>query len=124
MNPDHIWTMSFQSKQYKLLHWFIQVLFANYIKTAVVLKRHQFEDSKSEKIELKVLKCQHVGVYDNSAMQCENGYKNESKGKNIGYIPFQFIAPSLPFQKKSNRPTDYGEEIKSLNHLVCILKID
>lgn len=89
-----------------------------------MLKRHQFEDSKIEEIELRVLKCQHVEVYDNSAMQCQNGYKNESKGKNIGYVPFQFVAPSLSLQKMSNRTIDYGEETKSLNHLVCILKID
>ncbi len=30
----------------------------------VLLKRHQFEDSESEKTEPRVSKCQYVGVYD------------------------------------------------------------
>ncbi len=47
-------------------------------------------------------------------------FKSEGEGKDIGYIPFPFVA--LP-QKESNRLTDMDEKIMSLNHLICIPKI-
>ncbi len=47
-------------------------------------------------------------------------FEGESEGEDIGYVPLPFVAPP---EKESNRPTDMGEETRSLNHLVCIPKI-
>lgn len=51
-------------------------------------------------------------------------YEGESEGekRDVRYIFFPFVA-LFPPQKESNRPTNIGKGIKSLNHLICILQI-
>ena len=44
----------------------------------------------------------------------------KSERKSIGYIFFHFVTPP---QNESNYLTDIGKKIKSLNHLVYILKL-
>lgn len=58
---------------------------------------------------------------NNQKGQGFNKYK--TKRKNEKYILLLFISSIFSPQKDSNRLTDPGKEIKSLNHLVCILKI-
>ena len=46
-------------------------------------------------------------------------YKDENKGKDIGYVPLPFITLPPP-QQESNHPTDMDKGTRSLNHLLCI----
>lgn len=62
-----------------------------------------------------------MNIYDNEEGQGLNKYKSEGKAKR--YIPFLFIAPPLPLQRESDRPTNLDRGIRILNNLVCILKI-
>lgn len=88
-----------------------------------MLKRQSLEDAKSDETKLKVLKCQHVSIYDNEEKQSFDKNKSESKDKYIGCTPLLFIVPLYPPQKKSNRLTNLSEGIKNLNYLIYILKI-
>ena len=83
------------------------------IKTAK-LKRQRFGDSESDTTEPRASKCLRVDVHDNEEGKGSDEY--HSKGNR--YVP---LSP-LP-QKKSNRPTNLGEGIRSLNHFVCIPKL-
>ena len=47
-------------------------------------------------------------------------FEDEDERQDIIYIPFLFV--TFP-QKESNCPTDMGTEIRSLNHLIYLLKI-
>ncbi len=88
-----------------------------------MLKRQRFEDSESEEKESRVSKRQRLGVHDNEEGQSLDEYESEGEGEDVGYVPLPFVAPPPPPRKESNRPTDMDEEIRSLNHLVCIPKI-
>ncbi len=90
------------------------------IKMAALLKRQQFEDSKSEETEPRVSKRQRMSVHDDEEGLSLDEYEGE--GEDVGYVPLPFVAPPSP-RKESNRPIDMGEGIRSLNHLVCIPKI-
>ncbi len=110
--------MSFSSQ--KAVHYFVNqfhCLLIKYIKMAAMLKRQQFEDSKSEETEPRVSKCQHVGIHDDEEEQSLDKYEGEKE--DVRYVPLPFIAPPPP-QKESNRPTDMGERTRSLNHLIYI----
>ncbi len=89
---------------------------------AVVLKRQRFEDSKSEETEPRVSKRQRIGMHDDEEGQSLDQYKGEGEREDIRYVPLPFVTLPPP-QKESNCPTDMGEGIKSLNHLVYIPKI-
>ena len=123
LNLDHIWTMSFSSKRVVcyLVNQFYYYLLIGYMKTSAVLKRQGFEDSENDETKSSISKRQRLDVYYNEEGQGLDKY--ESKGKDKRYVLFSFIAPSPLFKKKSNRPTNPGKGIRSLNHLVCILKI-
>ena len=86
-----------------------------------MLKRQRFEDNESDETESSVSKCPRLDVYDNKEGQGLEEYEGESEGER--YVLFPLIAPHPPLQRESNRPTDLGEGTRSLNHLVCILKI-
>lgn len=66
--------------------------------------------------------CLLIGCDDEKRQELDK-YEGEDEGENERYVFFPFIAPLLLSQKESNRLTDLGENTKSLNHLVCILKI-
>lgn len=68
----------------------------------------------------KISKYQYcVDVYHNEEKQG----LDRSEGKNDRYIPLFFVFLHFFSQKVSNRPTDLDNRLKSLNHLVYILKI-
>ncbi len=58
LNPNHFSTMSFSTQRavHYLVDQFQYCLLIGYIKTVAVLKCQQFEDSKNEKMELRVSK--------------------------------------------------------------------
>ncbi len=89
---------------------------------ATMLRCQVFEDSKREKTEPKVSKCQHVSIHDNEKEQCLHEYEDKGEGEDIGYVLFPFVIFPPP-QKNSNRLTDIGEKRRSLNQLVCMSKI-
>ena len=64
-----------------------------------------------------------MGVDDNEKGQSLDEYEDVDDGDDIGYVPLLFVAV-LPLRKELNHLTDMGERTRSLNHLVCILKID
>ena len=72
-------------------------------------------------MELKRSKRQRLDERDNEEGNSLD--EDESEIKGARYIPLSFVPlPPLP-QTVLNRPSDLGERIKSLNHLVCIPKI-
>ena len=73
-------------------------------------------------MEPRVSKCQRVIMDNNEEGQSLGKYEDKNERRDVRYVPLPFVAPSSP-RKESNRPTDICEEIKSLNHLVCISKI-
>ncbi len=50
-------------------------------------------------------------------------YEGKGEREDVGYVPLLFIALHPPTLNESNRLTDMGEGIRSLNHLVYIPKI-
>ncbi len=88
-----------------------------------MLKRQQFEDSESEERKSRVSKRQRLGMHNDEERQSLDEYEGENEGEDIGYIPLPFVAPLPPPRKESNRSTDMGKRIKSLNYLVYIPKI-
>lgn len=86
-----------------------------------MLKRQRFKDSKSDKIALKVEKCQRLNEYNNKEGQGLDKYDGEGEGDR--YIFFAFITLIPLFQKELNRLSDLSKRPRSLNHLVCIPKI-
>ncbi len=99
----------------------IPVLVANWVyKTPAMLKHQWFEDSGSDKWESKGSKRQRLDLCDDGEGESLDEFEGESEREDIGYVPLLFVAP---LQKESNRPTDMGEGIRSLNHLVYILII-
>ncbi len=114
--------MSFSSQRavHYLVDQFQYCLLIRCIKTVTVLKRQQFQYSKSEETEPRVSKRQRVGVHNNEEGLSLDEYEDEKE--DIRYVSLPFVT-FLPPRKESNRPTDMGEEIRSLNHLVCISKI-
>ena len=115
--------MSFSSQKAVcyLIDSAIPVLVANWLyKMPAVLKRQQFKDGGSDEMDPRGSKCQRLDLRDNEEEEGLDKFESEGKEKNIGYVPLSFIA--LP-QKESNRLTDMGKGTRSLNHLVCILKI-
>ncbi len=90
------------------------------MKIVVVLKRQQFKDSGSDITESRDSKRQWLDARDDEEGEGLDEFEGEGEREDIGYVPLPFIAP---LQKESNRPTNMGEGIKSLNHLVCIPKI-
>ena len=59
-------------------------------------------------------------MYDNKERESLDKFEGKSKGEDIGYVFFSFIALS---KKELNSLTNMGKKIKSLNHLVYIPKI-
>ena len=91
------------------------------MKTSAILKRQQFGDSGSDKIEPRGSKRQRLDEYDNKKWNGLGGDEGEIESSR--YIPPPFV-PLLPLaQKVSNRLSDLGEWIKSLKHIVYIPKI-
>lgn len=64
---------------------------------------------------------QRLHAKDNEEEQGLENYKSESKSQI--YIPLFFIAHFLFFQKEANCLSNLHEKTRSLNYLVCILKI-
>ncbi len=90
------------------------------MKTPAMLKRQRFKDSGSDKTEPRDSKRQWLNAHNDKEGEGLDEFEGEGEGKNIGYILFLFVAPP---QNGSNRSTDIGKGIKSLNHLVYIPKI-
>ena len=99
------------------------------MKTLAVLKRQQFGDSGSDETELRRSKRQRLDERDNKE---ENNLDNE-EGNGLDedeceiesgrYVPPPFV-PLPPLSRNmSNRPSDLGEGIKSLKHIICIPKV-
>lgn len=86
----------------------------------VILKRQQFENSRSNEMESRGSNRQRLNECDNE----ERNGLNKDKGeiKYVRYVLPPFILLLLP-QKVSNRSSNLHEGIKSLNHLVYISKI-
>ncbi len=84
------------------------------MKTAVVLQRHRFEDSGSDVTEPRGSKRQRLDGRDNEEGEDLDEFESEDEREDIGYVLLPFVAPP---QKESNRPTDMGKGIRSLNHL-------
>lgn len=101
-----------------LINQFHYYLLIEFIKMLGMLKCQQFKDNASDKMESSISK---YHMHDNEEEQSLDKYESEDKGKR--YILFSFITPLSTLQRESNRLTNLGEGIKSLNHLVCILKI-
>lgn len=60
---------------------------------------------------------------NNKEEESLDAFEDEGKREDIEYVPLIFIAPPPPLsQKESNRPTDIGKGIESLNYLICIPK--
>lgn len=72
-------------------------------------------------MKLSISKRQQLNMHNNEKEQGLDKYKSEGEGKRYVFLPF--IVPFPPLRKELNRPTDLGEGIKSLNHLIYILKI-
>ena len=85
-----------------------------------MLKRQQFEDNGSDKMELRGLKYQQLNLHNNEKEKGLNEFESDGKGESIGYVLFSFVAPP---QKESNHSTNMGERIRSLNHFIYIPKI-
>ena len=62
-----------------------------------MLKRQQFADSRSDKIEPRGSKCQQLDLRDNKKEKGLDKVEDEGKREGIGYVPLLFIAP---FQKE------------------------
>lgn len=62
-------------------------------------------------------------MLNNKKQQSLNKYKGKNKDKSVEYIFFSFIDLFFHFQKKFNRLINLSKRIKSLNHLIYILKI-
>lgn len=60
---------------------------------------------------------------DSEEKQSLDKYNLESKGKNVEYVFFPFVAPFFPPQKELNRLIDMGKGIRNLNYFVYIPKI-
>lgn len=88
----------------------------------LVLKRQQFEDSKSKEIELRISKYQYMGMYNNKKGQSLDKYEGESEEKNVRYILLLFIT-FAPLRKELNRPISMSVGTRSLNNLVYVPKI-
>lgn len=108
--------MSFSSKQSVccLDDQFQYYLLTGDIKTPMVLKCQQFEDSESDAMEPRASKPPSVDAHDNKKGEDLKKYQSKT-GR---YVPLLFC-----LQKESNRPTDLGKVIRSLNHLVYIPKL-
>ena len=99
----------------------ISILVANWLyKTLVVLKHQRFENSRSDKMELRGSKRQQLDLHDDEKGEGLDKFEDEGKRKGIGYVPLLFVTPP---QKELNRLTDMDKETRSLNHFVCIPKI-
>ena len=99
-----------------LLTWqFRYWLLIGCIKISAIFKNQQFEDSRSEKTELKGLKCQQLYMRTNEEGKSLDKFESEDEGKVIGYILFFFVAL---LRKESNYLTDMGKRIRSLNYLI------
>lgn len=61
-------------------------------------------------------------MYDNKEEQSLDDYEGKKEREDLEYIILFYITHS-PCRKKLNHSTDMDEEIRSLNHLVYILKI-
>ena len=85
-----------------------------------MLKRQQFKDSGSDKMEPRDSKYQQLDLRDDKEEESLDKFEIEGERNGIGYVFFLFVTPP---QKKLNRPIDMGKGTKSLNHLVCIPKI-
>ena len=115
--------MSFSSQKavYYLVDLAILVLVANWLyKMLAVLKRQQFKDNESDKMEPSGSKRQQLDLRDDEEEESLNEFNDKDKGEGIGYVPLLFVTPP---QKESNRPTDMDKGTRSLNNLVCIPKI-
>lgn len=88
----------------------------------MVLKHRQFKNSESDKIESRYSKHQQLDVHNNQERKSLDKLEFENKGENITYISFLFDANPPP-QKELSCLTEINKESKSLNHLICILKI-
>ena len=85
-----------------------------------MLKRQQFKDSGSDKMEPRDSKRQWLDLYNDEHEEGLDEFEGEGEGEGIEYVLFFFVAP---FQKESNCPTDMGKVTRSVNHLVYIPKI-
>ncbi len=65
-------------------------------------------------------KYQRLYMHDNEERESSDKFEGEDEREDIGYVPLPFVAP---LRKESNHPIDMGKGIKSLNHLVYMLKI-
>ncbi len=61
------------------------------MKTTAVLKCQQFEDNRSDEIELRGSKRQRLDVCDDK--EGEGWDKFETEREDIGYVPLLFVAP-------------------------------
>lgn len=82
------------------------------LKTPVIFNFQQFNNSKSEETVPIVYKYQRFDKRNNKEGQNLNKYKSNSDSDK--YISFPLISLLLLSQKGSNRPSDLGENIKSL----------
>ena len=131
LNLDYIWTMSFPSWRdvHYLIDQFHYWLLISSMKTPALLKHHQFEDSGSDKIELRGSRYQYLDERDNEEgndLDDKEGngldeYEGEIEGDR--YVPSPFVPLSPLFRKVSNRWSDLGKRIRSLKYIVCIPKI-
>ena len=85
------------------------------MKTPVVVKCQQFENSGSEEIEPRGSKCRQLYAHGNEKEKSLDKFESEGKEEVIGYVPLSFVIFS---QKESNRSTDMGKRTRSLNYLV------
>lgn len=108
--------MSFPSKRAArcLDNQFQYCLLTRCIKTPAVFKCQQFEDTDSDVTEPSALKRLRMDEHDNEEGQSSDKYQDKS-GRYVRLLPRP--------RKESNRLTDLGEGIRSLNHLVCIPKL-
>lgn len=86
-----------------------------------MLKCQQFEDNRSDKTKLRGSKRQCLDEHNNE--ERNNLDKDKGKIEGIRYVFSPFIPLFLLLQKLSNRPSDLGKRIRSLNYLVYISKI-
>lgn len=85
-----------------------------------MFKRWKFEDIRSDEIEPKDSKRQQLDTHGDKEEKDLDKFESEGEAEDKGYISLFFVAF---FRKKSNRPTDMGEETRSLNYLISIPKI-
>lgn len=74
-------------------------------------------------MEVRVSKCQRIGIHDIKKKQNLNKYKSKDKKKDVKYVFLPFITLFSFFQKELKHPIDMGKKTRKLNYFVYIPKI-